>query len=97
MLRLCKILILIELRMFLIYIIVHPTNVDMPKLKFPRPGEDFGITCTVGKCKYNVLPVLFYNWVKVESHTLTNHILIIIITGLEMEPYLFACRTNKTS
>ena len=63
MFRLCEVLFLIEIRMFLIYIIVHPTNVDMPKLKFPRPGEDFGITCTVGKYKYNVFPVLSVMWV----------------------------------
>ena len=49
MLRLCEVIFLIELRMFLIYIIVNPTKVDMPQLKFPKPGEDFKITCTVGK------------------------------------------------
>ena len=60
MLRLCEIIFLMELGMFLIYIIVNPTNIIvMIPLKFPKPEEDFRITCTVGKYKYNVLPVLF--------------------------------------
>ena len=63
MLGLPEILFLIELRMFLIYIIVNPTNVHMTLLKFPKHGEDFRITCIVGKCKYNDLPVLSVMWV----------------------------------
>ena len=43
---------MIELNVFhLFVVVVNPTNVEMTEIKFPTPGEEFPITCTVGMYK----------------------------------------------
>ena len=44
---------IIKLIKCVLFIVVSPKNegIEINEIKFPKPGEDFNITCTVGRCK----------------------------------------------